>query len=148
MLQYFPIGTTEKLGKESFGMKKKYIGTVFFSLLLLLLFLPVFFFVIYYGSNVDYNEMHKIVTVEGNRVLFLCAIVGAVVLGILYSFLRKLPTTPHTITVFTAVTVAVCVLFLYDQCQYFQMYSILRRLGLRNGGQFGTLDLRRRRTGI
>lgn len=48
---------------------------------------------------------------EGNRVLFLCAIVGAAVLGILYYFLRKLPTTPRTITVFTAVTVAVCVLF-------------------------------------
>ena len=92
-------------------MKKKYIGTVFFSLLLLLLFLPVFFYVIYYGNNVDYNAMHKIVTVEGNRVLFLCAIVGAAVLGILYYFLRKLPTTPRTITVFTAVTVAVCVLF-------------------------------------
>ena len=92
-------------------MKKKYIGTVFFSLLLLLLFLPVFFYVIYYGNNVDYNAMHKIVTVEGNRVLFLCAIVGAALLGILYYFLRKLPTTPRTITVFTAVTVAVCVLF-------------------------------------
>lgn len=111
MLQYSPAGTTEKFGKESFGMKKKYIGTVFFSLLLLLLFLPVFFYVIYYGSNVDYNEMHKIVTVEGNRVLFLCAIVGAAVLGIFYYFLGKLPTTPRTITVFTAVTVVVCVLF-------------------------------------
>ena len=111
MLQYCPADITEKFGKESFGMKKKYIGTVFFSLLLLLLFLPVFFYVIYYGNNVDYNAMHKIVTVEGNRVLFLCAIVGAAVLGILYYFLRKLPTTPRTITVFTAVTVAVCVLF-------------------------------------
>ncbi len=104
MLQYCPADITEKFGKESFGMKKKYIGTVFFSLLLLLLFLPVFFYVIYYGNNVDYNAMHKIVTVEGNRVLFLCAIVGAAVLGILYYFLRKLPTTPRTITVFTAVT--------------------------------------------
>ena len=111
MLQCCPVGTTEKLGKESFGMKKKYISTAFFSLLLLLLFLPVFFYVIYYGSNVDYNEMHKIVTVEGNRVLFLCAIAGAFGLGILYYFLRKLPTTPRTVTVFTLVTVAVCVLF-------------------------------------
>ena len=76
MLQYCPADITEKFGKESFGMKKKYIGTVFFSLLLLLLFLPVFFYVIYYGNNVDYNAMHKIVTVEGNRVLFLCAIVA------------------------------------------------------------------------
>ena len=89
MLQYCPADITEKFGKESFGMKKKYIGTVFFSLLLLLLFLPVFFYIIYYGNNVDYNAMHKIVTVEGNRVLFLCAIVGAAVLGILYFFLRK-----------------------------------------------------------
>ena len=38
MLQYCPADITEKFGKESFGMKKKYIGTVFFSLLLLLLF--------------------------------------------------------------------------------------------------------------
>ena len=30
MLQYFPADITEKFGKESFGMKKKYIGTVFF----------------------------------------------------------------------------------------------------------------------
>ena len=44
MLQYCPADITEKFGKESFGMKKKYIGTVFFSLLLLLLFLPVFFY--------------------------------------------------------------------------------------------------------
>lgn len=51
MLQYCPADITEKFGKESFGMKKKYIGTVFFSLLLLLLFLPVFFYVIYYGNN-------------------------------------------------------------------------------------------------
>ena len=35
MLQYCPADITEKFGKESFGMKKKYIGTVFFSLLLL-----------------------------------------------------------------------------------------------------------------
>ena len=70
MLQYCPADITEKFGKESFGMKKKYIGTVFFSLLLLLLFLPVFFYVIYYGNNVDYNAMHKIVTVEGNRSYF------------------------------------------------------------------------------
>lgn len=111
MLQYCPADITEKFGKESFGMKKN-ISVQFFSLLLLLLFLPVFFYVIYYGNNVDYNAMHKIVTVEGNRVLFLCAIVGAAVLGILYYFLRKLPTTPRTITVFTAVTVAVCVLFI------------------------------------
>lgn len=111
MLQCCPVGTTEKFGKESFGMKKKYIGTVFFSLLLLLLFLPVFFYVIYYGSNIDYNEMHKIVTVEGNRVLCLCAIVGAAGLGILFYFLRKLPATSRAITVFTIVTVAVCVLF-------------------------------------
>ena len=46
MLQYCPADITEKFGKESFGMKKKYIGTVFFSLLLLLLFLPVFFYVV------------------------------------------------------------------------------------------------------
>lgn len=29
MLQYCPADITEKFGKESFGMKKKYIGTVF-----------------------------------------------------------------------------------------------------------------------
>ena len=92
-------------------MKKKYIGTVF-SLFFYCYFFRFFFYVIYYGNNVDYNAMHKIVTVEGNRVLFLCAIVGDRGTRCYY-FLRKLPTTPRTITVFAAVTVAVCVL-LYD----------------------------------
>lgn len=91
---------------------KKNISVQFFLSSFTVVISSGFFYVIYYGNNVDYNAMHKIVTVEGNRVLFLCAIVGAAVLGILYYFLRKLPTTPRTITVFTAVTVAVCVLFI------------------------------------
>ncbi len=45
-------------------MKKKYISTIIFAVLLLLLFLPVFFYMISYGSNMNYNEMHKIITVE------------------------------------------------------------------------------------
>ena len=60
MLQYFPADITEKFGKESFGMKKKYIGTVFFSLLLLLLFLPVFFYL--FCSE---NKLFQVIAVGG-----------------------------------------------------------------------------------
>ena len=88
MLQYCPADITEKFGKESFGMKKKYIGTVFFSLLLLLLFLPVFFYVIYYGNNVDYNAMHKIVTVEGNNFVH-CIIIYVISSGFLLCYLLR-----------------------------------------------------------
>jgi len=54
-------------------MKKKCISTATLSVLLLVLFLPVFYYIVFYGTNVNYNEMHKIITVEGNKVLSLCA---------------------------------------------------------------------------
>lgn len=92
-------------------MKKKYISTAMLALLLLVLFLPVFFYVIYYGSNTNYNEMHKIVTVEGNRVLFLCAVIGVCLLGALFYVLRKLPFTGHSARFFAVITLLVCVLF-------------------------------------
>lgn len=92
-------------------MKKKYISTIIFAVLLLLLFLPVFFYMISYGSNMNYNEMHKIITVEGNRVLFLCVLAGAAVLGFLYYFLRKIPFTSRAKMVFIVITVVVCVCF-------------------------------------
>ena len=60
MLQYCPADITEKFGKESFGMKKKYIGTVFFSLLLLLLFLPVFLYL--FCSE---NKLFQVIAVGG-----------------------------------------------------------------------------------
>ena len=50
-------------------MKKKCISTATLSVLLLVLFLPVFYYIVFYGTNVNYNEMHKIITVEGNKVL-------------------------------------------------------------------------------
>ena len=53
-------------------MKKKCISTATLSVLLLVLFLPVFYYIVFYGTNVNYNEMHKIITVEGNKVLSLC----------------------------------------------------------------------------
>ena len=57
-------------------MKKKCISTATLSVLLLVLFLPVFYYIVFYGTNVNYNEMHKIITVEGNKVLSLCAVIG------------------------------------------------------------------------
>ena len=92
-------------------MKKKYISAATLALLLLVLFLPVFFYVIFYGTNLNYNEMHKILTVEGNKVLLLCAIIGSLVMGVLYFLLRKLPCTRKTGTFFILLTFAVCVLF-------------------------------------
>ena len=56
-------------------MKKKCISTATLSVLLLVLFLPVFYYIVFYGTNVNYNEMHKIITVEGNKVLSLCAVI-------------------------------------------------------------------------
>ena len=50
-------------------MKKKCISTATLSVLLLVLFLPVFYYIVFYGTNMNYNEMHKIITVEGNKVL-------------------------------------------------------------------------------
>ena len=92
-------------------MKKKYVSTAMLALLLLVLFLPVFFYVIFYGTNLNYNEMHKILTVEGNKVLLLCAVIGALALGAVYYVLRKLPCTGKAVTFFICLTFAVCVLF-------------------------------------
>ena len=67
-----------KNGKEFLTMKKKCISTATLSVLLLVLFLPVFYYIVFYGTNVNYNEMHKIITVEGNKVLyFLCMVACA-----------------------------------------------------------------------
>lgn len=62
-------------------MKKKCISTATLSVLLLVLFLPVFYYIVFYGTNMNYNEMHKIITVEGNKVLSLCTVIGVAVLG-------------------------------------------------------------------
>ena len=40
-------------------MKKKCISTATLSVLLLVLFLPVFYYIVFYGTNVNYNEMHS-----------------------------------------------------------------------------------------
>ena len=110
-------------------MKKKCISTATLSVLLLVLFLPVFYYIVFYGTNVNYNEMHKIITVEGNKVLSLCAVIGVAVLGAAYYFLRKIPYTGSLYSVLS--------------CEYknIQMHCILRWLGLRHGGQFRPLAL-------
>ena len=59
----------------------------------------------------NYNEMHKIITVEGNKVLSLCAVIGVAVLGAAYYFLRKIPYTGRIAVWFTGITLAVCILF-------------------------------------
>ena len=92
-------------------MKKKCISTATLSVLLLVLFLPVFYYIVFYGTNMNYNEMHKIITVEGNKVLSLCAVIGVAVLGAAYYFLRKIPYTGRIAVWFTGITLAVCILF-------------------------------------
>lgn len=92
-------------------MKKKCISTATLSVLLLVLFLPVFYYIVFYGTNMNYNEMHKIITVEGNKVLSLCAVIGVAVQGAAYYFLRKIPYTGRIAVWFTGITLAVCILF-------------------------------------
>lgn len=94
-------------------MKKKYISAAMLSVLLLVLFLPVFYYIVFYGTNMNYNEMHKIVTLEGNKVLSLCAVIGVAVLGVLWFFLRRIPYTRRTVNVFAGITLAICVLFYF-----------------------------------
>ena len=92
-------------------MKKKCISTATLSVLLLVQFLPVFYYIVFYGTNMNYNEMHKIITVEGNKVLSLCTVIGVAVLGAAYYFLRKIPYTGRIAVWFTGITLAVCILF-------------------------------------
>lgn len=72
-------------------MKKKYIGTAGLALLLLVVFLPVFYAVIVYGANLNYNELHKIITAVGNRRLLFCAVIGACLLGMVYFLQERFP---------------------------------------------------------
>ena len=85
-------------------MKRKYLGIAVLSLLLLVLFLPVFYAVIVYGANLNYNELHKIVTAVGNKRLLFCAVIGACLLGIIYFFARKIPYTKRSATLFVVGT--------------------------------------------
>ena len=92
-------------------MKKKYLGIAVLSLLLLVLFLPVFYAVIVYGANLNYNELHKIVTAVGNKRLLFCAVIGACLLGIIYFFARKIPYTKRSATLFVVGTLVFGVAF-------------------------------------
>lgn len=122
-------------------MKKKCISTATLSVLLLVLFLPVFYYIVFYGTNMNYNEMHKIITVEGNKVLSLCAVIGVAVTGgsVLFSAERFLTPT-HSSLVYRDHTGS---LYSVLSCEYknIQMHCILRWLGLRHGGQFRPLAL-------
>lgn len=94
-------------------MKKKCISAAMLSVLLLVLFLPVLYYVIFYGTNINYNEMHKIVTLEGNKVLSLCAVIGAAVLGVIWYFLRRIPYTRRTAMGFAGITLVICIVFYF-----------------------------------
>ena len=109
-------------------MKKKCISTATLSVLLLVLFLPVFYYIVFYGTNVNYNEMHKIITVEGNT--------GG---SVLFSAKDSLHRT-HSSLVYRDYTGS---LYSVLSCEYknIQMHCILRWLGLRHGGQFRPLAL-------
>lgn len=92
-------------------MKKKYLGIAGLSLLLLVLFLPVFYAVIVYGANMNYNELHKIVTAIGNKRLLFCAVIGACLLGVVYFFVRKIPYTRRSSTIFVVAALVFGVVF-------------------------------------
>ncbi len=79
--------------------------------MLLVLFLPVFYAVIVYGANLNYNELHKIITAVGNRRLLFCAVIGACLLGMVYFFARKIPYTKRSATIFVVGTLVFGVAF-------------------------------------
>lgn len=122
-------------------MKKKCISTATLSVLLLVLFLPVFYYIVFYGTNVNYNEMHKIITVEGNKVLFPVRgdRSGCTGGSVLFSAKDSLHRT-HSSLVYRDHTGS---LYSVLSCEYknIQMHCILRWLGLRHGGQFRPLAL-------
>lgn len=91
-------------------MKLKYISAAAFASILLSLFLPVFYCIIFLGSNMNYNDAHKIVTIEGNKVLLLCAVIGTLILFLLYLLLRKIPYNRHTAIGVAISTLLACIL--------------------------------------
>ena len=92
-------------------MKLKNMSIAALSSILLILFLPVFYCIIFYGSNMNYNEAHKIVTIEGNKVLLLCTFIGVLILSLFYFVLRKIPYNRHTITGVAIFAFLTCILF-------------------------------------
>ena len=77
-------------------MKIRNISIVALASILLLLFLPVFYCILFYGSHMNYFEAYKLVTVGGNKVLFLAAVLGVALFSLLYLLLRKIPYNRHT----------------------------------------------------
>ncbi len=91
-------------------MKLKNISAATCAIILLMLFLPVFYCLIFLGTNMNYNEIHKIVTVEGNKVLLLCAVIGAIIFCLIYILLRKIPYNRHTVIGVAVSTLLICIL--------------------------------------
>lgn len=94
-------------------MKWKNICSAGVAILLLLLFVPVFYHMIMYGNNMNYNQAHKIITIEGNRVLLLCALVGTMMFMLLYAGLRKIPYNRYTAKGVVLFTIISCVIFYF-----------------------------------
>ncbi len=92
-------------------MKLKNISAALSASALLMLFLPVFYCIIFWGSNMNYNAEHKIVTIEGNKVLLVCAVAGALILFLLYYLLKKIPYNRYTAAGVVISSFVVCVLF-------------------------------------
>ena len=92
-------------------MKIKYISIAAATSILLVLFLPVFLSVIFVGTDMNYNELHKIATLYNNKTLLLFAIVGVGILFVLYYLLRKIPYERYTIVGVILFSLFICILF-------------------------------------
>lgn len=91
--------------------KKTLAFQIVVTVFLLIMFLPIFFYIIFYGSNLNYNELHKIVTIEGNKVLLLCVSVASLALLVLYCFLRRIPYNRFTKLGVVLLTLIMCIIF-------------------------------------
>lgn len=87
------------------------MSSFFVAALLLLMFFPIFLCIVFWGNNIPYNQLHKIVTIEGNKVLLLCVVIVLIVLLILYYFIRKIPYNRYTKLGVVIATIITCVLF-------------------------------------
>ena len=77
-------------------MKIRNLTSLSLAVFLLALFLPVFGFVLFAGTNMDYNEIHKIDTLCSNPVLLLGAVPALALFAVLYVLLDKIPLNTYT----------------------------------------------------
>lgn len=78
-------------------MKLKNISVAALASFLLVIFLPVFGYVIFIGNNMNYNSLHKIYAIYGNKVLLALVLAGVLAFLLLIFSLRKIPYNRYTV---------------------------------------------------